>query len=492
MAKIIISYVFVANFINIFHGEYIANWSSIDSRPLPKWYDEAKIGIFIHWGVFSVPGMHSEWFWWNWLGDKSPNDVKDYMKNNYPPHFKYPEFAVDFKAQFFDPYKWADLFNKSGANKHHEGYTMWPSKFSWNWNSLDIGPKKDIVALFAKAIKETTGLKFGLYYSLFEWFHPLYLKDRSTNFSTQEYVEQISYPQIMEIVNQYHPEVLWLDGDNGPPEYWKSLDILAWLYNKSPVKSTLVTNDRWGYGCPCHHGGYFTCEDRYIPGKLMPRKWENCMTLDRHSWGHRRNMDLESVLSMNELLEILAETISYGGNLLINVGPTSEGIIVPIFEERLLQLGKWLDVNGEAIYATQPWKSQKEPFQKIWYTLKDMNFGESSLNHYSIYAIFMDWPRPEDGYLLKLTMMDVPFNNAGTTMRLELKLLGYSDAGPKKNIPWRRKTKDNESIFIANLSNVPLVKLPCKHAWVLKFLLYPSPDNDEQLDENDPILTNSI
>jgi len=160
---------------------YQPTWESLDKRPLPSWYDEAKFGIFIHWGVFSVPSYVSEWFWWYWKGIKRP-DVVDFMNKNYPPQFTYADFAKEFTAEFFDADQWADLFKDSGAqyivltSKHHEGFTNWPSEVSWNWNSMDVGPHRDLVGELADAIKNHTSLHFGLYHSLFEWFHPKYIQ----------------------------------------------------------------------------------------------------------------------------------------------------------------------------------------------------------------------------------------------------------------------------------------------------------------------------
>lgn len=173
-------------------GPYLPTWNSLDTRPLPAWYDDVKLGIFLHWGVFSVPSFGYEWFWWSWQGTKPKQEYVDFMKKNYPPGFTYPDFAPHFTAEFFDPTEWADLFNKSGAkyivltSKHHEGFTNWPSNVSWNWNSKDIGPKRDLVGasliqrkptdvsfLFCSGDLATAvrgaGLHFGLYHSLFEW-----------------------------------------------------------------------------------------------------------------------------------------------------------------------------------------------------------------------------------------------------------------------------------------------------------------------------------
>ncbi len=119
-------------------------------------------------------------------------------------------------------------------------------------------------------------------------------------------------------------------------------------------------NDRWGFGDECTHGSYYTCTDPYVPGSLMNHKWESSMSLDTQSWGYRRAMDLNEVLTINELIGNLSQIVALGGNLLLNVGPTSDGRIVPIFEERLGQMGCWLYVNGESIYNTTPWRAQND------------------------------------------------------------------------------------------------------------------------------------
>ncbi|CAF0754252.1 unnamed protein product [Didymodactylos carnosus] len=209
----------VSQYIRIF-GQYSPNWDSLDTRPLPQWYDEAKIGIFIHWGVFSVQS-YKEWFWYAWKKDNPDPDVVEFMRKNYPPDFTYADFAKEFHAELYDPNEWADIFQASGAkyivltSKHHEGYTMWPSKYSWNWNAMDVGPHRDLLGDLANAIRNRTKIVFGLYHSLYEWFHPLYLADKSKSFNTQLFVKQKTLPELYEIVNTYKPEVIWSDGDWG-------------------------------------------------------------------------------------------------------------------------------------------------------------------------------------------------------------------------------------------------------------------------------------
>ncbi|XP_046402393.1 alpha-L-fucosidase-like [Ischnura elegans] len=371
-------------------ANYDPTWESIDSRPLPPWFDDSKIGIFLHWGVYAVPGR-GEWFWSNWKGGNS-YDV-DFMKKFYPPDFTYADFARDFRAEFFNPAEWAEIFSQSGAryvvltSKHHEGYTMWPSNYTYNWNAMDVGPKRDLLGELAAKVR-AKNLKFGTYYSLFEWFNPIYLKDKNNKFETNEFVRNKMLPELKEMIMKYKPEVIWSDGDwEAKDSYFTSQEFLAWLYNESPVKDTVVTNDRWGQGTGCTHGGYFSCQDRYNPGTLQQHKWENAMTLDRSSWGYRRTASLSDYLTIGELLKTLASTISCGGNLLVNIGPTAYGKIPPIGEERLRQMGKWLQINGEAIYSSKPWVFQNDTLNPdVWYTTK------SDDPDCTVYAIVLKWP----------------------------------------------------------------------------------------------------
>lgn len=128
-----------------------------------------------------------------------------------------------------------------------------------------------------------------------------------------------------------------------------------------------MTNDRWGFFTLCRHGDFYTCGDRFTPGSLPLHKWESCVSLDRAAWGYRRTLALSDVLSGEEIVRTLVQAVSLGGNLLLNVGPSADGRIVPIFEERLRQIGCWLDLNGDAIFGTTPWTFQNDtPAQDIW------------------------------------------------------------------------------------------------------------------------------
>ncbi|KAI4817880.1 hypothetical protein KUCAC02_011253 [Chaenocephalus aceratus] len=393
-------------------ARYEANWGSLDARPLPRWFDEAKFGIFVHWGVFSVPGFgqYSEWFWQRWHSEKQAELVK-FMKKNYPPGFKYTDFAPEFRAEFFDPEIWADIFKASGAryvvftSKHHEGFTNWPSAVSWNWNSMDVGPHRDLVGDLAAAVRKRS-LHLGLYHSLYEWYNPLYLLDKASGFQSQKFVASKTLPELVDLVTTYKPDLIWSDGDwEAPDTYWNSTQFLAWLYNDSPVKDVVVTNDRWGKGCYCKHGGYYNCADRYTPGQLPDHKWEKCQSLDTRSWGYRRDMKLSEVMNLPSIVKDLVYVVAMGGNYLLNIGPMADGMIAPVFEERLRDLGAWLGINGEAIYATKPWRVQMEN-STVWYTVK----------HNTVHAIILHWPSkqilqltaPRVTGATKVTLMDYP------------------------------------------------------------------------------------
>lgn len=383
--------------------KYEPNWDSLESRPLPHWFDNAKVGIFIHWGVFSVPSVTSEWFWFDWNvpqhNEKLHDDIVEFMKDNYKPTFTYQDFAKEFTAEFFNATEWAEIIGQSGAkyvvltSKHHEGYTLWPSKYSYSWNSVDVGPHRDIVGELAESIRKSdNGITFGLYHSLFEWFNPLYQSDKYRNFTTQEFVNNKIFPEMKELVNKYKPEIFWSDGEaEAPSSYWRSEEFIAWLYNESPVSESIIINDRWGTGTSCTHGGYYTCADRYSPGKLQNRKWENAMTIDKNTWGYNRRSNLEDYLTNQELIDTLVETVAFGGNLLVNIGPTKDGKIAPIFQDRLFSMGQWLSTNGLAIYYSSPWeKCQNDTLTtNVWYTTHSQE----------LYVIFLRWPKTGILYL---------------------------------------------------------------------------------------------
>ena len=345
--------------------KYESNWESIDSRPIPGWFDEAKLGIFIHWGIYSVPayapkGHYSEWYGWN-IYNKDPR-YYDFHKRVYGENFRYEDFAGLWKAEMFDADHWAELFEQAGAkyvalvSKHHDAFCLWPSEYSWNWNSMDIGPHRDLVGELFEAVRRR-GMKPGVYYSLLEWFHPAQRAGDPKRYATEKML-----PQMKELVEKYQPSLLYTDGEwDHPSELWRSTDFLSWLFNESSVRDDIVVNDRWGRDSRGVHGGYLSCEYGVVNSEavdeadaqqnLLRRKWEETRSVGM-SFGHNRNEDAADYLGETELIELLVRTVSKGGNLLLNVGPHADGTIDPLVQERLLQLGAWLRVNGKAIYGS--------------------------------------------------------------------------------------------------------------------------------------------
>lgn len=269
-----------------------------------------------------------------------------FMRKTQKPGFTYQDYARDFTAELFDPNEWIQLFEEAGAkyvvltSKHHDGYALWPSKYSFSWNSVDVGPHRDIVGEFSAAVKKSS-LKLGLYFSILEWFDRLYLSDRATNFTSQEFVKIKIIPQLKELVTTFEPEILWSDGDwVASSQYWDSENILSWLYNEAPNHDTIVTNDRWGIEKRAVLGDFSSGSDRFNPGSKEGRKFENCMTIDKKSWGYRETAKFEDYLTVEDLVREVVSTVSCNGNILINVGPSKSGVIHPIFVDRLKALGR--------------------------------------------------------------------------------------------------------------------------------------------------------
>ncbi|GFO21442.1 alpha-l-fucosidase-like [Plakobranchus ocellatus] len=320
---------------------------------------------------------------------------------------------------------------------------------------MDVGPHRDLVGDLATALRKQ-GLKFGAYHSLFEFFNPLFLQDKSNNFTTQDFVRTKTLPELYELVNLYKPDLIWSDGDwMAEDTYWNSTNFLAWLYNDSPVKDVVVTNDRWGSNTMCKHGGYLTCKDQYNPKVKQARYFEDSTTLDRYGWEFRRNIQLSDIHTMEEVTALIAEVVSCGGNLLLNVGPTKDGIIIPIFEERLRQMGQWLAVNGEGIYGTKPWTFQNETLNgNIWYTSKPAASTEGVASGLTdVFAILLKWP--EDLSQPLILADPVPTDST------QVSLLGYE--GPA--FPWIHHVGSGLEI---SLPMIPATSMPCEWAWVLK------------------------
>lgn len=347
---------------------YQPNWASLNKRGIPSWFHKDKFGIFIHWGTYAVPAYapvipnsgysYSEWYWFR-LHEKQ-KDFWAFHHKNYGADFPYQQFEQSFRAELFNPQQWADVFKRSGAryvvltSKHHEGYALWNSAEadrSWGrpWNAVTGTPKRDLLGDLTNAVRDA-GLKMGYYYSLYEWFNPLWLSDK------QRYVTEHMHPQFKDLVTKYKPSVIFSDGEwDLTDTAWRSPELLAWLFNESPVKDSIVVDDRWGSNTREKNNGATYTTSEYGAGMNPDVVWEESQGIG-HSYGYNRNEQLDDYKTSRQLILLLVDVVARGGNLLLDIGPTADGRIPVIMQQRLIDMGNWLQINGEAIYGTEAWK----------------------------------------------------------------------------------------------------------------------------------------
>jgi len=357
-------------------SHYEPTIESLDQHPLPEWYAGAKLGIFIHWGLYSVPGWapinhpdhdfssadyikynpYAEWYL-NVL--RVPNSpTAEYHKQHYGEQGYY-DFAPTFnrESKKWDPDKMAAIFHEAGAryvvltSKHHEGFTLWPSKTPNPTPSLkpsQLHAERDIVGDLTKAVQKQ-GLKMGLYYSGgYDWTFntgPIETeKDYEAVKPQSEAYGKYAFAQIHELIDRYHPAILWNDIDW--PKTGNALQVEADYYNATPDG---VIDDRFGI----KHSD-FTSPEYEKKDEISEKKWEECRGLGR-SFGYNRAEGEKETIAPGELIALLVDIVSKNGNLLLDVGPEADGTIPPVQMDRLKALGAWLKQNGEAIYDTTPW-----------------------------------------------------------------------------------------------------------------------------------------
>ncbi|MGN7819043.1 alpha-L-fucosidase [Chitinophaga sp. 22536] len=363
----------LCSFSTLLAQKYQADWNSLNKRGIPAWFNEAKFGIFIHWGVYAVPsfavvgpGGYSEWYWYNLDGTKegSHAKVQAFHDQQYGHDVPYQQLEKQFNASLFDPAQWADVFQRSGAryvvltSKHHEGYCLWDNKqadASWGrpWNAVTGTPKRDLLGDLTVAVRKA-GLRMGYYYSLYEWFNPLWKSDR------QRYVKEVMMPQFKDLVTRYKPSVIFSDGEwEMSDTAWHGTELLAWLYNESPVKDEVAVDDRWGSNTRGKNNGATYLTSEYGSGMQPGVVWEESQGIGQ-SYGYNRMETADDYKKSNDLLLLLTDIVSRGGNLLLDIGPTADGRIPVIMQQRLLDMGAWLKINGEAIYETKPWKETRQ------------------------------------------------------------------------------------------------------------------------------------
>lgn len=408
------------------------------------WWRDATFGLFIHWGLYSVPAGEYQ-------GKQLNNTTAEWiMQVAKIPIPEYETYAKSFNPTQFDATAWVKMAKQAGVKyivitaKHHEGFGLWNSEIS-NYDVFDASPfKRDILAELNDACK-LAGIKMCFYYSIMDWHEPNaeskkeYPHQNTLNPDWDKYRETYMKPQLKELVTKYQPAVLWFDGE-WIPEWTESQgkELYAWLRNMNP---NMIINNRVGKGrkgmngMNAYHdaaGDFGTPEQEILEG-TADSDWESCMTMN-DTWGFNKNDN--NWKSSTTLIHNLIDIAAKGGNYLLNVGPTAEGLIPNTSIERLAEMGNWLKINGEAIYATHSLKQYKEG-ENIKFT--------TSKNKKIVYA-----------FILKNEENEVVINTIKPKKGSNITMLGV-----KKPLTYHVNTDTSITVHYPN-------NLPCQHAWVIK------------------------
>jgi len=341
-----------------------------------KWWREARFGMFIHWGVYAVPAGTYK--------DQQVKGIGEWiMLRARIPVDEYRQFAKDFNPVQYDPDAWVRLAKEAGmkyiviTSKHHDGFALYDSKVT-DWDVVDATPYgKDLLRPLEAACKKH-GLQLGFYYSQAQdWTHPGGAKarfeegdgwDEAHKGSFDEYLDKIAYPQVKEILSGYDIDILWWDTPS-----WMNKERADRLLPLLKLRPGIIWNNRLGGE---YRGDFGTPEQR-IPGKGLDYDWETCMTMN-NTWGFKSyDTDWKST---ETLIRNLVDIASKGGNYLLNVGPTKEGLIPEPSIQRLKEIGAWMKVNGEAVYGTTA-----SPFETP-------EWGRYTKKEGKIFAHVFDWP----------------------------------------------------------------------------------------------------
>ncbi len=408
----------------IARGPFQANWPSLERYEVPSWYQDAKFGIFIHWGVYSVPAYDNEWYPRQMYDRKDP--IFAYHVKTYGPQSThgYKDFIPQFRAEHYHPEAWADLFRRAGAKfvvpvaEHHDGFAMYDSSFS-EWCAARMGPKRDVVGELAKAVRRV-GLHFGASTHRAEhfWFfdqgmtfdsdvrdprfaafygpaRPRQTSDGQQTQPDRAYLDDW-LARTSEIVEKYQPDLVWFDWWIEQPVFEPYRQrFAAYYYNKAA---------EWKRGVVLNY------KNRAYPdraavldierGKLNALRadvWQTDTSVGLKSWGYIQGEEFRTPAS---LIGDLVDIVSKNGILLLNVGPRADGTIPEEVQRILLEMGDWLAVNGEAIYGTRPWTVYGEGPTEVLdggftdrkqkpFTGRDIRF---TCRGKVLYAIALDWP----------------------------------------------------------------------------------------------------
>ena len=415
---------------------YEPTLASLRTHPVPDWYEDGKFGIFIHWTAASVPAYatkglpvlgYAEWYWFFQQQPWAPAWSHHLMK--YGPHVLYDHFIPRWRAEKFDPDAWIDLFEEAGARyfvfvtKHHDGVALWPTATT-DRHTVNYGPRRDLVGeLMAASHRHGDLVKPGLYYSLPEFFNPAPNPSLSSNPLTalielmafrgkaknaytgaparytgyrpiKDYARDHAIPQIRELIHEYDPYVLWCD-IGGNQSYFRSNEWIAEFYNRAleTHPEGVVVNDRCGdqvLDAPTDTTHFDFQTKEYLPvNVLQARKWEATRGFGS-SFGYTEQETDADWISTDEVVDSLVDIVSKNGNFLLNIGPKADGTVPEGQAERLRGVGRWLAVNGEAIYGTRPWTFAE------WFDLRFTTKGPV------FYVTSLEWPGKQMTVLLPI------------------------------------------------------------------------------------------
>ena len=370
------------------------------------WWRQARFGMFIHWGIYAVPGGV-----YDGVPQKSASEW--IMNTAAIPVAEYELYAQQFNPVQFDADEWVNIAKDAGmkyiviTSKHHDGFSMWDSAVT-DYDIVDATPFGRDILRELRIACDKAGIKLCFYHSIMDWhhpdaqglFHPKYNDTERTSPNFARYRDTYLRPQVRELVKKYDPAVMWFDGEWIAD--WAEVDGKN-LYNElRNMKPSLIINNRIGKGRsgmqgmnkgPGYVGDFGTPEQEIPPTGLPGVDWESCMTMNR-SWGYKP-CD-ENWKSTAQLIRNLIDIASKGGNFLLNVGPTAQGRIPRPSVERLSQMGDWLKVNGTAIYGTSA-----SPYEPV-----DWGRFTSKPAQGLVYVHVFDWPK--DGKLLLSQLKQKP------------------------------------------------------------------------------------
>jgi alpha-L-fucosidase len=407
-------------------GPYRADWDSLQTYEAPAWYRDAKFGIFIHWGVYSVPAFGSEWYPRNMYREGTPEYTHHIATYGPQDKFGYKDFVPMFKAEHFDPAAWAHLFAESGAKyvvpvaEHHDGFAMYDSGLS-DWTAVKMGPHRDLIGDLAKAVR-AEGLHFGVsshrvehnfflgvgraipsdvndpkyaafYGPAHNWLenqNPTPLANDFTFASTAWTDDWLA--RSSELVEKYHPDIMYFDWWIGQPSVRPALTRFAAFYYDASLKygdHVGVINYK-DYAMQ-DHSAVLDLERGQL-ANIRPIPWQTDTSISNKSWGF---IEHDTFKSPEFVIDQLADIVSKNGNLLMNIGPRSDGTIPTEVQQVLLEVGAWLKINGESIYGTRPWKTYGEGPTKVAsgsfhdtdttaYTAEDFRFTTKGNTLYAI------------------------------------------------------------------------------------------------------------